>query len=711
MRFLLALVLLPACAFATGEHPPREAQLSYLKALLLERGGAQAAALDAYEKALEKDPDSLQIATDAAELALELGQLERAEALAENLHKKSPADAEALALLGRVKWARGENETAEKLLREALKRDPKSGDTAFALAELVSQGSPQKARDLLRRFIEQNPESAAEAHLELGRLEMDEDNIPAAKRHFLDSIALSPDIESLPARYALAQAFENEQSTRAAIVEYEKILRLEPQNTALLSHIGQLYFMAGEADRMRDRFLQAKGTAPHDPTANHWLALDAEKRGEFSQAAAYLQDSAALPDDAALNLRLSYYLTQAGRLSEAVAALEKAHRSWPENDQVAYFLALGYDDLKKDEKAIELLRKVVALKPDYRDARYQLGVLLERKGRIGEAEEQFKTLLAERPDDAPVLNYLGYSLADRGLKLPEASELIRQALRVDARNGAYRDSLGWALHKQGRSTEAVAELGLALAALPDDETVWGHFGEAQLALGRRDQAFLAFQRARALKPEDAKLEKRAADAARGFDEDELGGLLLDGLQASQGGMKKLSGVGKLRGSILGREFSFDASATFAAPDDLRIELLGPLYTPLFRIRLAPEGFVMDPIKLEGVPSERVIDAAYQAVSLMRDYLSGAAFAERPAAHKKRWGKRAVESARWRLELDKGWTKASTIAAKDGKFELALKGFERAAGHDVPSVLEVSGPFFKLVLELEDAKFEFDAARR
>src|SRR5262249_25638222 len=159
--------------------------------------------------------------------------------------------------------------------------------------------------------------------------------------------ALNPDSDSLPARYALAQVYEAERSTKAALGEYLEIAKLEPENAALLDHVGEIYVLEDDWDEAGKLFEQAKRLQPSDPSANHWLALRAEKQNDYNAASEYLKASAAVSDDAALNMRLSYYLTQAGRLKEAVAVLEAAHARWPQNDQVSYFLALGYDDLKR----------------------------------------------------------------------------------------------------------------------------------------------------------------------------------------------------------------------------------------------------------------------------------------------------------------------------------------------------------------------------
>src|SRR5262249_29762776 len=208
------------------------------------------------------------------------------------------------------------------------------------------------------------------------------------------------------------------------------------------------------------------------------------QRGDFSGAADQLAKSAALNEDAGLNLRLSYYLTQASRLKDAVAVLERARTRWPNDPDVAYFLGLGYDDTAQTAKGVGVMQDAVKLKPDSREARFQLGSMLEKLNRMDEAEKAFRALLELKPDDPVALNYLGYSLADRGMKLTEAERLINKAVSLDADNGAYLDSLGWVHHKMGRNDKAAGELERALLKMGSDDTVWDHYGDILSDLGR-----------------------------------------------------------------------------------------------------------------------------------------------------------------------------------------------------------------------------------
>jgi Flp pilus assembly protein TadD len=103
--------------------------------------------------------------------------------------------------------------------------------------------------------------------------------------------------------------------------------------------------------------------------------------------------------------------------------------------------------------------------------------MLERTGRFTEAEVELREAIRLDPRSAEALNYLGYSLADRGERLDEALELIRGALAIDPWNGAYLDSLGWVYLKSGRLEDARDPLERAAREFPKDATVIEHLGD------------------------------------------------------------------------------------------------------------------------------------------------------------------------------------------------------------------------------------------
>jgi Flp pilus assembly protein TadD len=131
----------------------------------------------------------------------------------------------------------------------------------------------------------------------------------------------------------------------------------------------------------------------------------------------------------------------------------------------------------RDAEAEKQLRSWISASPRDADARLSLGAMLERAGRFPEAEVELREAIRLDPRSAEALNYLGYSLADRGERLDEALELIHGALAIDPWNGAYLDSLGWAYMKRGRLEDARDPLERAAREFPRDATVLEHLGD------------------------------------------------------------------------------------------------------------------------------------------------------------------------------------------------------------------------------------------
>ncbi len=138
---------------------------------------------------------------------------------------------------------------------------------------------------------------------------------------------------------------------------------------------------------------------------------------------------------------------------------------------------------------------------------YVRGIVLERAGRWGRAEEDFVAALEVQPEQPFVLNYLGYSWVDRGERLDEALKMIRRAVAQRPEDGFIIDSLGWAFYRLGRFQDAVAQLERAVEYVPGDAVVNDHLGDAYWMVGRRDEA--RFQWRRVLRQGDAELAAAA----------------------------------------------------------------------------------------------------------------------------------------------------------------------------------------------------------
>ena len=149
--------------------------------------------------------------------------------------------------------------------------------------------------------------------------------------------------------------------------------------------------------------------------------------------------------------------------------------------------------------------------------------MLERQKRHDAAEAAFREALGLEPESAPVLNYLGYMNADRGVRVEEALSLIERAVKIDPENSAYLDSMGWALYRLDRLDQAELQLRRAVAKGAANAVVLSHLGDV---LGRRGNIKEALDYWRqSLKGEDddgeldrASVERKIRDAQAGLDD-------------------------------------------------------------------------------------------------------------------------------------------------------------------------------------------------
>ncbi|MBK5912335.1 hypothetical protein CCR85_12650 [Rhodothalassium salexigens] len=185
-------------------------------------------------------------------------------------------------------------------------------------------------------------------------------------------------------------------------------------------------------------------------------------------------------------------LAQTGRSDEAVAALERHLEVAPEDSDS--WITLG--DLKRQDGDFDAAedaysRAIVLLEVDETVGWYPYfarAIAYEQTDRWPEAEADLKRAMAIRPDQADVLNYLGYSWIDRGLHLDAGMDLIERAMDLEPGNGFIIDSMGWAHYLRGNYDQAVAFLEQAIVEEPDDPTISDHLGDAYWQVGRHLEA-------------------------------------------------------------------------------------------------------------------------------------------------------------------------------------------------------------------------------
>jgi len=235
------------------------------------------------------------------------------------------------------------------------------------------------------------------------------------------------------------------------------------------------------------------------------LANISEQRKDFVMADAWLQriDS----QDGLLNaqLRRAALLARQGKLEDARQLI----RSQPESSPADARLKIGAEvqllrDSKQYQGAHEVLAQAIADNPDDFDLTYDLAMVAEKLGKLYEMEQLLRRMIAAKPEDAQSYNALGYSLAERGIRLVEAKQLILKALDYAPNDPFISDSLGWVEFRSGNLAQAQRILEAAFKARPDAE-IAAHLGEVLWTQGQREQALSIWKQGLQLNAENETL--------------------------------------------------------------------------------------------------------------------------------------------------------------------------------------------------------------
>ena len=232
------------------------------------------------------------------------------------------------------------------------------------------------------------------------------------------------------------------------------------------------------------------------------LAQIAQRKGQFEQAQQWLAQVPTDADPIKLASRQADLLSQQGRLDEARVVLERIRANTPE---LAVRKALVQSQWLRENKqaasAYALVQQALKLHPQNTDLMSELAMVTEKLKRFDEMETLLRDLMKRKPEDPHAFNALGYSLADRNIRLVEARQLIVQALKLAPQDPYIQDSLGWVAYRQGQFAEALQMLQTAYNAKPDAE-IAAHLGEVLWVMGRRDEAAVIWREGLLLKSDN-----------------------------------------------------------------------------------------------------------------------------------------------------------------------------------------------------------------
>jgi tetratricopeptide (TPR) repeat protein len=187
-------------------------------------------------------------------------------------------------------------------------------------------------------------------------------------------------------------------------------------------------------------------------------------------------------------------LLRQNKLDEARARLAVARSTMPDDSRLVLAEAQLLRDAGRHADAYVFLTAVLEGRPDDPEILYEIALAAEKLGYLDVMAGHLRRVIELSPESAQGYNALGYSLADRNIRLDEAAQLIDKALVLKPDDAAILDSKGWVLFRQGKLPEALEYLRNAFAKHPDGE-IAAHLGEVLWALGRRDEALAVWREA------------------------------------------------------------------------------------------------------------------------------------------------------------------------------------------------------------------------
>lgn len=365
---------------------------------------------------------------------------------------------EARVAVAQMAIVNGDRDGALKEAREAISKFPNSELAVMMFTQLIENKA--ESLKLLADFLKRNSTSR-EVRLMYARLLFEQSKVAEAKKEFRILLQQTPNDQT--SLYAMG--FLMVQSND--IAEAEKYLSTYVNN------------LKGQPDRERDA-----------SQALMILAQIAEDRNDTAAALAWLDMVATSGQNGALNATLKRAQLQAksGKLDEARQLLSQTD---VENDDERAKLIIGEAQLLRDAhklpEAIRLIQDALELYPDHVDLLYELGMLAEKNLQFDVMETALRKVIKLMPDGQHAFNALGYSLADRNTRLPEAYDLIKAALSLAPDDPYIMDSMGWVEFRMGRLEKAEETLRKAFALKPDPE-IAAHLGEVLWVRGREEEA-------------------------------------------------------------------------------------------------------------------------------------------------------------------------------------------------------------------------------
>lgn len=387
-------------------------------------------------------------------------------ALIQSLAKPYPKLPEAQFAIAQAAWSASNDDVALQALNKAESLRPGWSVAALLKGQVLFNKSPQEALDFYRGFLAKHPD-ATEVRMNLAKLLVTQKQYDDAKKEFV------------------------------------VILQSAKDNPDVTAVVGLLSYQAGDYAEAENYFQQALNQNFKDTEQIYiYMAQTAEKLNHNDEAIEWYKK--VQPGQHYLEAQLDYanLVASTQSVDKAIDQLDNVEGlSTEQQILVIQSQASLLVKAKRNQEAYELLDKTVKNMPNTPELVYDYALAAERVQKLDVMESELRKLIAAKPDFAAAYNALGYSFADRNIKLDEAQTLIEKALSITPNDHYMLDSLGWVYYRKGNLDKAIEYLQQAYKVNPDPE-IAAHLGEVLWQKGQHEEAKKIWQDALTANPDN-----------------------------------------------------------------------------------------------------------------------------------------------------------------------------------------------------------------
>ena len=467
---------------AKRTRDPRIAKRAAEVALYARMPGA---AIDAAKIWYEAEPDSMQALQALTSLLI---STKREDEALPYLQKLLAADASGANFLqlNRLLASNPDKAHTLKLVRQLVQPYPKIAQAHFALAQAAAgAGEAELALTEVRAASTLKPDWELPVLFEAQLLQRQSSAL-ALQRLFA---FLERHPKAREVRLSYARLLVAERKYPEARSEFQTLSKDFPDDADVVFAVGVLSLQLEDYAQAETNFKRLLDLPYRDKnTVRMYLGQIAEDQKNYAQALRWYDEV----DSGELHLRAqmrhALVLAKQGKLDAARAYLHQVDAGSAEGKvQLLVTEAQMLRDANRQQDAFDLIADALKNMPDQPELLYDYAMLAEKVGRMDLLESSLRKLIRLQPDHAHAYNALGYSLADRNLRLPEAQQLIEKALKLSPDDPFIIDSMGWVLYRRGEQKQALEYLRKAYTARPDPE-IAAHLGEVLWVAGERGEA-------------------------------------------------------------------------------------------------------------------------------------------------------------------------------------------------------------------------------